>query len=434
MNRTRNQFTTSSLLKLVGGVFKQEHQDSVGGYGISTSDCLKSGLAMFSLKYPSLLQFDKDSRQKTLRHNLKTLYGVDRAPCDTRMRERLDGLDLKSSRLAMSAVISRLQRSKVLEEWKFLEKHYLVSLDGTGFFSSSHIQCSHCCETHHRNGTVTYSHKMVVGSIVNPNLRQVLPIGFEPIIKEDGDQKNDCERNASKRWLKEYRQRHPQLPTVILADGLSANGPFIDLLEQYRCHYILVCKKDDHAHLWEWFWAAEDQDVLKFEDTLHHTHYSYRVMQNVPLSDSRSDKRVTVIYYEETPLKGKKQTWGWVTDLSFNPENIKGDIRNIVKGARARWKIENETFNTLKNQGYHFEHNYGHGFKTLSNVLAGLMLLAFLIDQCLEAINLEFQTVLKKMGQRIRLWEKIRSGFQWLSLPDWQTLYRCILDPPTFVV
>ena len=48
---------------------------------------------------------------------------------------------------------------------------------------------------------------------------------------------------------------------------------------------------------------------------------------------------------------------------------------------RARWKIENETFNTLKNQGYCFEHNFGHGEKNLSTVFAFLMMLAFLIDQ-----------------------------------------------------
>ena len=49
----------------------------------------------------------------------------------------------------------------------------------------------------------------------------------------------------------------------------------------------------------------------------------------------------------------------------------------LMWGGRARWKIENETFNTLKNQGYHFEHNYGHGYQHLSVVLAMLMLLAF---------------------------------------------------------
>ena len=37
-------------------------------------------------------------------------------------------------------------------------------------------------------------------------------------------------------------------------------------------------------------------------------------------------------------------------------------------------KIENETFNTLKNQGYNFEHNYGHGNENLSVFFALLMI------------------------------------------------------------
>lgn len=93
---------------------------------------------------------------------------------------------------------------------------------------------------------------MVIGSVVHPYLRQVLPLGFEPIVKSDGQKKNDCEHNASKRWLKEFRHQHPQLP-IIIADGLSANAPFIELLDQYRCHYILVCQRDDHKYLWNWF-------------------------------------------------------------------------------------------------------------------------------------------------------------------------------------
>ncbi len=75
-------------------------------------------------------------------------------------------------------------------------------------------------------------------------------------------------------------------------------------------------------------------------------------------------------------------------------------VRDIVKGGRARWKIENETFNTLKNQGYNFEHNYGHGNQNLSNVLAGLMLLAFMIDQCLESLSVEFKKAVAKVGGR----------------------------------
>lgn len=71
-----------------------------------------------------------------------------------------------------------------------------------------------------------------------------------------------------------------------------------------------------------------------------------------------------------------------------------------------------------------------HGYKTLSNVLAGLMLLAFLIDQCLEAVNLDFQKALEKAGSRSRLWRKIRSLVEWFSIESWEAVYAAILAPP----
>lgn len=425
MNRTREQFKMSSLLALVRGIFKQSHQDN-GQTEISTADCLMSALAMFSLKYPSMLQFDQDTNQRNLRYNLRTLFGVLKAPCDTRMRERLDGLALTSIRSCIAAILALLQRSKVLEFWKFLGKYYLISLDGTGFFSSTKIHCSSCCEKHHRNGSITYHHQMVTGCIVHPGLRQVIPIGFEPIVKEDGQAKNDCERNASKRWLQEFRRQHPQLPAVIVADGLSANAPFIELLAAYRCHYILVCKKDDHKYLWDWFLSAQAPDVTEFSEISGKTLCQYRFMKDVPLNESHPDCKVTVVTYQEIEGGEVKRSFGWVTNLEVTTENVK----EIVKGGRARWKIENETFNTLKNQGYNLEHNYGHGTKTLSNVLAGLMLLAFMIDQCLEAVNLEFKHALKELKQRCRLWFKLRSAFHWLEIDSWEEMYLAILDPP----
>lgn len=335
MKTTRNQFRTGSLLTLVRGAFAHHHQGKIGQYKVSTVDALMSALAVFSLKYPSLLQFDKESRKETtLTHNLRTLFHVKKAPCDTQMRERLDGLELDGIRESMKAVVARLQRGKVLENWKFLNKTYLIPLDGTGFFSSQEIHCDCCCEKHHRNGEVTYSHQMVVGSIVHPELRQVIPLGFEPIVKSDGHVKNDCERNAAKRWLMNFRRDHPQLSAIIVGDGLFANAPFIELLEQSHCSYILGCKEDDHKYLYEWFWKAEAPDVVDFEEAVGKVHKRYRFMENVPLNESHAEKLVTVIYYEETNAKGIKRQWCWVTDLKVTGESV----RNIVKGARARWK------------------------------------------------------------------------------------------------
>src|SRR5229473_3104153 len=74
-------------------------------------------------------------------------------------------------------------------------------------------------------------------------------------------------------------------------------------------------------------------------------------------------------------------------------------------------KIENETFNTLKNQGYNFEHNYGHGEQNLSVVFATLMMLAFLVDQTQQLCCALFRAVWTKLGSKRRLWERMRALF-----------------------
>ncbi len=148
-------------------------------------------------------------------------------------------------------------------------------------------------------------------------------------------------------------------------------------------------------------------------------------MENVPLNESNEDLRVSVVRYKETK-NGKTTTWMWVTDLPVGKKNI----REIVKGGRARWKIENETFNTLKNQGYQFEHNFGHGNEYLNTVFTHLMLLSFFIDQCLQRLNKRFQESLVKRGSKKSLWEKMRISLEVWKIPNFETLYECIAHPP----
>ena len=91
----------------------------------------------------------------------------------------------------------------------------------------------------------------------------------------------------------------------------------------------------------------------------------------------------------------------------LTPDNV----YHIMRGGRSRWKIENETFNTLKNQGYHMEHNYGHVEQHLSVVLMLLMMLAFLVDQTQQLCCPVFQAALEKLKSKRRLWEKLRAFF-----------------------
>ena len=114
----------------------------------------------------------------------------------------------------------------------------------------------------------------------------------------------------------------------------------------------------------------------------------------------------------------------WVTDILINKDNM----YQLMKCGRARWKIENETFNTLKNHGYHFEHNYGHGYKNLSIVLCYLMFIAFAIDQVQEYCGYHFKRYAELMYARRALWERLRAAFIMLKFDDWESLYMFLYD------
>jgi hypothetical protein len=126
-------------------------------------------------------------------------------------------------------------------------------------------------------------------------------------------------------------------------------------------------------------------------------------------------------YWEESP--SGTQHFCWVTDFTLTRENV----YPIMRAGRARWKVENETFNTLKNQGYHFEHNYGLGRKNLSMVFVMLMFLAFLTDQIQQMSCPLFRAAWKKAGCKRDLWEKIRGVFHLIAVESMEMLYRVIL-------
>ena len=126
---SRKQLSIQGLLSEARRCFAKIPDDP--GCDIPLVDHLMSGLALFGLKYPSLLQFDKDRQADTKRANLNTLYGIVRAPCDTRVRERLDEVEPSRLRPLYKTLLSVLQRGKGLEGFSYLDGHYLLSLDGT---------------------------------------------------------------------------------------------------------------------------------------------------------------------------------------------------------------------------------------------------------------------------------------------------------------
>jgi hypothetical protein len=420
--KVRKHLSADALHALVQSLFAEipDHRNSRAT--IPLADALMSALAMFVLKDPSLLAF----QDRRCDENMKDLFLIGTVPSDTSMREILDPVDPCTLRPVFSAVFRQLQRAKALKPFVFYNGCYLLSLDGTGYFSSASIHCESCLEkVNRKTGDITYHHQMLGAVLLHPDRAQVIPFAPEAIQKQDGTKKNDCERNAGKRLLRQIRKEHPRLKLIVVEDGLASNAPHIRELKKLGMHYILGAKPGDHAFLYDEVEAAYDRDEMKFiswQDGDVCCEVGF--VNGVPLNDSNQDLVVNYLEYSEYDLPGNLiRRFSWVTDIKITKRNAQW----LVRGGRARWKIENETFNTLKNQGYHFEHNFGHGKQNLSVVFGMLMMLAFLLDQVQESSCALFRAVLTKVGSKRVLWERIRSHFWHFRLTSMRQLHEVML-------
>lgn len=449
----RKVLSADGLITLLGKGFEDIPDHRGEDILFSLKNSMLTAFAAFSLKYDSFNSFFDDlDESENKRISVQNLYQVTKVPSATRLKEIIDPVDTHHLRRGFNDIFRELQRGKVLESFKFLGK-YLLSLDGTQYFNSEKIHCKNCLVKEHKNGKVSYSHQMLGASLVHPLMKQVIPFAPEPIQNIDGSNKNDCERNAANRFLEKLRKDHPKLPLIITEDGLSSNGPHIRKILSLFMSFILGVKPGDHKYLFEW---VNSMDNLEKETRVlydgkkveRRTSQEIRYINKVPLNESNHDllvnflelteiveKKVEKITHDKNGLSKVEYDWeeekrtkfSWVTDIEIS----KGNVFTIIEGGRKRWAIENETFNVLKNQGYNFEHNYGHGNENLATNFAFLMMLAFLVDQVQEICCKTFQKVLEKVKRKKYLWKEIKSFFTRFTIKtDWYGLFNNILNPP----
>src|SRR5712691_1088645 len=291
--KARKYLSADALFPLVQSCFATIPAPRCEDGDISLTDALMSAFAMFSLKAPSLLAFDKER----IEGNLHTIYGIQRVPCDTSMREILDPVSPKWLRPVFTSVFRQLQRGKALEALTFLDGHYLLALDGTEYFASKTIHCASCLHRVHRNGSITYAHQLLGAAIIHPDQRAVMPLMPEPMVNRDGTDKNDCERHAAKRFVAKLRQDHPHLKFIVTADSLSSNAPHIETLQAHGLHDILGVKEGDHPSLFQHVQAADHAGHVTYDarhDRAAHVVHRFRFLNDVPLNASNPDVRVNL--------------------------------------------------------------------------------------------------------------------------------------------
>jgi hypothetical protein len=383
-------------------------------------DCLMAGFAMFALKAPSLLSFRQQYPHS--QDNMKRVFGLSQLCGDTAFRSCLDEVRPESVEQQLAIPLTEVRQRGGLDSRKVLGNYLSVTIDATGYFGSSKVSCPHCLVKNFKDGSCQYHHQVLAGVNVHPDQSTVFPVSVEAIMNEDGHKKNDCEINAAKRLLPKIKTALPNDDLLLTMDGLYTTGPMIRLLKANDMRfcmtikegYVLIQKK-----------ALDKKGLLKV--TRRNTKKSKVIIKwtnGLIINGVNQDLLVNYIELEEKDKLTGEIIYrsAWITDIPVDKQNVE----EISKVGRSRWKIENETFNTLKNQGYNVEHNYGHGKKYLSTVFVMLAFLAFSVDQVAQHFDNSFQTAWKTCKSKRALWEKLRQVFDLLPAKSLEAIYRFI--------
>jgi len=388
-------------------------------------DVVLSAFALFFTQSPSFLNFQRDMERNKGKNNAASLFGVFKIPSDTQIRNLLDLVDPQYIFPLFENAFEDLVAVGALDEYRTSQGKLLLALDGVYYFSSNKIHCDQCRTQEHSNGTITYSHTVLATAIVGVNQPVVFPLPPEFLTPQDGHDKQDSEIAAAKRWLERYAHLCQNHDIVLLADDIFCHDPFCKQLVEAGIEFLFVCKPESHKTLYEWVDDLEKSgDVehltTKQWDGKNHQISDYRIARQVPLRDT--DDALLVTFMECTircEENGKiLYHCGFATLMDVSLETLE----DYIEQARTRWKIENENNNTLKNQGYHLEHNFGHGSQFLSATLLTLNLLAFLFHSILSLMDANYQLVRANLGTRETFFDDVRALTRYFYFDSFQGL------------
>jgi hypothetical protein len=428
----KNALTFSDVVKQLRTTFEAFCDRRTGkNTSYTMTDAGLSAFSVFFMQSPSFLDFQRTMQETQGKNNAQTLFGVFQIPSDNHIRTLLDAVEPAAVYPLFDFVFDGFQHSRVIDSFRTADNRLLLALDGTQYFSSQNLHGPCCsCKTH-SNGKVSYSHTVVTPVLVKPGSDKVIPLAPEFVRPQDGHEKQDCEINASLRWLESRGSQYAALGTTVLGDDLYCHEPFCRALLAKGLEFILVCKPDSHKTLYEWVDDLERNGIVKtvvrtrWTGKRHETD-TYRYVSAVPLRDA--DDALSVNWCEITTTRtadGKVlYRNAFATSLAVDDVNV----AEIIASGRARWKIENENNNTLKTKGYHFEHNFGHGQQFLSSLLATLIMLAYLLHTLLDLMDDKFCLLRQKLPSRRRLFDDMKALTTYLCFDSWEHLLNFMLD------
>lgn len=416
-------------LRTVCAGFRDTRQGMEADY--TMADIGMSAFSLFFMQSESFLSHQRRLAQGRGTSNCQTLFGMKKIPTDNYIRLMLDPVSPEALQPCFDQVLEQLRERDGLRAFERLGGRILVALDGTEYFCSQKLSCPQCLTRQRSNGRQEHYHAMLAAMIVAPGHAMVLPLMPEFITPQDGARKQDCERSAAKRWLLAHGDRVAGLRPIYLGDALFSCQPLAAAVLATGADFLLVCKKDSHKTLYEFLQGAtlaERMAVERRPGNQSRT-YRYRWIEGVPLRDGEDAIRVNWLAVSIADDQEKTTYDGaFVTSLPVTADTV----AEIAACARARWKIENESFNVLKNNGYNLAHNFGHGKKYLARTFAAMNLLAFAFHTACDCLEMLWQQARQAKGARARFFENIRTISAYIVFPSWHSLMTTLVscEPP----
>jgi hypothetical protein len=430
-----------------------------------TEDFILCAFACFFFQNSSFLQFQRSMESESNRSNMKSLFDVDKIPTNDQIRNIIDQIDPIHFNQVYYDSLKWLKDGNYLSEFDVLDSKYnIIVLDGTNIFTSQKIKCNNCTITNHRNGNIDFSHNILAASLVSPNTNIVIPLPPEFLTNNSTNKKQDCEQKGLFRWFDSHSKIISKIlkdrQLILLADDLHSHDPVVECLKYKKYIFILNCKPNSHKKLFEYTNYHSSNSIEYFEYVkgfkeakLHKIDW----LSGLPLCDTTECNAVnlfklTIYGVKEVKVEiqnpdnmNKKnykkvftkelqdQVFTFITNMEINPHNIK----EFCAIARARWKIENNNFHTLKHGGYNLKHNYGHGKQYLASTLASLNILAFLFHSIFYLSNDSWRKEFNKVKNRKRFFQKINILLTIIYFPSFNHLLRVIgssRSPPITII
>jgi len=350
-------------------------------------DIALSAFSIFYMQSPSFLQYQRNMESKEGKSNAQSLFGLDKVPSDNHIRDIMDNVEATKLKPMYDKLLKELKDANILDSYRYMGRFYPVALDGTQYYNSKKICCKKCLTKRHNEKT-TYSHQVVTPIIVSPFKPDILPLMPEFIQNIDGSEKQDCEINASKRWLK--KKSPLELARLLLGDDLYAHEPFCKEIIEKGDSFVFVAKEESHKIMYEHIQFVENTLGLDTKEKIvgkahEKAIWKYKFVNEVPINGGKDALKVNWLELEIVDAKTGERIYynTFITDIKITKFNVH-DIGLIGK---TRWKVENENNNTLKTKGYHLEHNFGHGKENLAELLVAMNILAFFFHTVLGFLD-----------------------------------------------